>query len=57
MWPSGQTYEALTAVYVGHPADVTDLYVGRIGGTVSLGGVMTGHQDRGGYAVVDVSCF
>jgi hypothetical protein len=37
---SGAIVEALTAVFVGYRADVTDLYVGRVTGSASLGGVL-----------------
>jgi hypothetical protein len=37
---SGATLEALTAVYVGYRANVTDLYVGRVTGSASVGGVL-----------------
>jgi hypothetical protein len=38
---NGQTYEALTAVYVRYRATVTDLYVGRLGSSASLSGAIS----------------
>ncbi len=38
---SGPELEALTAVYVGYRANVTDLYVGRVAGSASVGSALS----------------
>lgn len=54
---NGQTYEALTAVYVGYRADVTDLYVGRLATTVSLGEVITATRTGAGTSLMTLAVF